>query len=296
MARKTPHEDHINHEAWAIPYGDLITLLLAFFVVMYAISSINQGKYRVLSEALHAAFSGAPRSVRPIQIGPHNLSGTRGQNTVQVLETHNLDTSIGGIARDLRNPSRLPRLRLPVSPAGVALARAQASLGHLDDAVAKALAPLVRKQLVRVRRSQLWLEIEIGSDVLFDSGSAQMPASAEQILQQLAKLLQDLPNSLRVEGYTDDTPIHTAQFPSNWELSAARAASVVHLMIDSGISADRISLAGYGEYRPEADNSTAAGRNRNRRVVIVVLADNAALRAWLGDPGRLPADLLPARP
>ncbi|HEX7383286.1 MAG TPA: flagellar motor protein MotD [Burkholderiaceae bacterium] len=291
MARKKAEEEHFNHEAWAIPYGDLLTLLLAFFVVMYAISSLNEGKYRVLSEALSAVFSGAPRSLKPVEVGPHNLSGTNTPNKIQILKSHNLSTTVGRVSKISGTPQS-PALALPLPQSSVAMSRAELSLQHLNEAVVKALEPLIKKDLVHVRRTKLWLEVEIGSDMLFDSGSAVMPKAAQDVITQLADVLKSFPNALRVEGYTDDAPIHTAAFPSNWELSAARAASVVHLMIADGIDPERISLAGYGERRPIADNKTIEGRQRNRRVVIVILADNAALRAWLGDPGRLPMTLL----
>ncbi|HEU0197825.1 MAG TPA: flagellar motor protein MotD [Nevskiaceae bacterium] len=293
MAGKKKHEKEANVEGWAIPYGDLLTLLLAFFVVMYAISSVNAGKYRVLSEALNTAFGGPPRTFQPIQLGTHEFNSVRTQMRVQPFPARNF-TPVRDSATDRPDPpAAAPTLPLPMPPNEVAIARSQAALAHLNDKIAKLLEPLVKQGLVHIKRSKLWLEVEIGSDILFESGSATMPPNAQQIINEVAQLLATVPNSLRVEGYTDDTPIHTALYPSNWELSAARAASVVHLMIGEGVSPDRIALAGYGQYRPIASNATAAGRNANRRVVIIVLADNAALRALLKDPGRLPSNLFP---
>jgi chemotaxis protein MotB len=126
---------------------------------------------------------------------------------------------------------------------------------------------------VVVRKTELKLEIEIRTDILFASGSAQIDDRAQTVLAQLANILQPFPNALLIEGHTDNVPIHTAAFTSNWELSAARAASVVHLFMEQGVDPKRMSVEGFGEFRPSADNNTAEGRNHNRRVVVVVMAE-----------------------
>ncbi|WP_241544271.1 OmpA family protein, partial [Xanthomonas translucens] len=146
-------------------------------------------------------------------------------------------------------------------------------LDGIADRLGAALAPLIQKNLISVRHAGLWIEVEINSDILFGSGSASLDQSARATLAQLAQVLVPVPNGVRVEGYTDNSPIATVQFPSNWELSAARAASVVHLFADQGLQPSRLSMIGYGEFRPRADNDSQAGRNANRRVVLVILAD-----------------------
>ena len=156
------------------------------------------------------------------------------------------------------------------------LARAQRQLDAVAVQLGKALAPLIEQNLISVRRSELWIEVEIHSDILFQTGSASLDQGARQTLALLAGVLRTTPNGVRVEGYTDNQPIATAQFPSNWELSAARAASVVHLFADQGLDPGRLAMVGYGEFRPRADNSSEAGRNANRRVVLIILADSAA--------------------
>jgi chemotaxis protein MotB len=123
-----------------------------------------------------------------------------------------------------------------------------------------------------VREGRLWLELEIRSAVLFDSGRAEVRRDAMPVVDRVVEILRGVPNSVRVEGYTDDRPIRNAEFRSNWDLSAARAGSMVHHLLERGIDPLRLSLAGYGEYRPVADNATEEGRLRNRRVVLVVLA------------------------
>jgi chemotaxis protein MotB len=269
MARKHSHEDHVNHEAWAIPYADLMTLLLAFFVVMYALSTINEAKYRVMADAMSAAFGGAPRTMSPVQVGEHLVQGQGGTRTTPIKSSPTLS---------LPDPNRLPSAS-PLRTSGTPREeeqlrrRAQRQLDDIANRLNIALAPLIQKKLITVRHAGMWIEVEINSDILFSPGSASLDQSARATLAQLAQVLVPVPNGVRVEGYTDDTPIATLQFPSNWELSAARAASVVHLLADHSLRPSRLSIIGYGEFRPRADNTTQAGRNANRRVVLVILAD-----------------------
>ena len=280
--RKKSHEEHSNHEAWAIPYADLMTLLLAFFVVMYAISTLNEGKYRVMADALTAAFGGAPRTINPVQVGNQQLQGSDFDRPSPIKSGAKSGPSAPSPAP---NPTLLPSLASNLrtgEPIQISdrqrVERAQKQLDRIAARLQDALAPLIQARLITVKREQLWLEVEINSDILFDTGSAALGASARDTLTRLATVLRDTPNPVRVEGYTDDKPINTLQFPSNWELSAARAASVVHLFASERIVPTRLAMVGYGEYRPKADNATEQGRNRNRRVVLIVLAapDDAA--------------------
>jgi chemotaxis protein MotB len=139
---------------------------------------------------------------------------------------------------------------------------------------------LIDKNLVVVRRTPNWLEIEIRTDILFPSGVATLSPSANQVLTSLGDILAPFANPLRVEGYTDDVPIDTAVYPSNWELSAARAASVARLFAEHGVDPERLGIVGWGQYRPAADNTNEDGRNKNRRVLVVVLSDKAGPRRF----------------
>lgn len=173
-------------------------------------------------------------------------------------------------------PSMAAQMRMPVSLRNqTQLARAQRQMDAVEQQLSKTLAPLIDKKLITIRRNDLWIEVEINSDILFGTGSAALAGNARTTLSTLASVLREAPNGVRVEGYTDNQPIATAQFPSNWELSAARAASVVHLFADDGVAPQRLAMVGYGEFRARADNSTEAGRNANRRVVLIILADSA---------------------
>jgi chemotaxis protein MotB len=161
----------------------------------------------------------------------------------------------------------------PGSAPGPALGDA-AELAKVADNVTNAMGTLVAAGEVHVRRLQNSVVVDISSDILFPSGVAHLSSNAAPALQHLAAALKPFTNAIRVEGYTDDRPINTAEFPSNWELSAARAASVVHLFMDHGIAPDRLAVLGFGQYRPANSNNNVTGRNANRRVAVVIL-DNA---------------------
>jgi len=271
MARKKPHDDRENHDRWLVSYADFVTLLFAFFVVMYSISSVNEGKYRVLSDSMVTAFRSAQKALSPIQVGQPSKSPATSQlelkNGPQIAMTPVIKLpsgeQTGGDAykvwikkfeRDNGQP-----------PSG--------DIKRMAEDVAHSLSHLVDQGLVAVRGNDLWLEIEIKDSILFSSGSAQLRPDAVPVLNQVAGVLRGFRNSVRVEGFTDNVPIRTLVYPSNWELSAARAASVVRLLAKGGIDPKRMSALGYGEHRPLADNSTPEGRSANRRVVLVVLAD-----------------------
>jgi chemotaxis protein MotB len=292
MARKKKHEEHVNAEAWAIPYGDLITLLLAFFVVMYSMSSVNEGKYRILSDSLVAAFRGAPSSPAPINVG----EAAKGKGG---------DAQLSGVSPTallkLRDPRPLPAADDPGKHgtgtgegAGGEPGRQREALHYMAEEVRKALQSLIDRQMVRIRQSALTLEVEIRTDILFASGVATVDAQAVPVIEKVAGILAPFPNAIRVEGHTDNRPISTALFPSNWELSAARAANVVQLFTRSGIDPQRMEVLGLGENRPVADNATLDGRNANRRVVIVVVEAPGAAAAVADSAGATSAAPLPA--
>lgn len=255
MAKKHKHEDHVNHEAWAIPYGDLVTLLFALFTVMYAVSSVNQGKFRVAANSMAVAIDGAPRS-QLVQIGEAS------------------PTSTAMIKVDVLNPSQAT----PAPPQGLPQQRPGGAGGdvrvleRLSHEVRKAMAELIKANVVSVRNTGIGLEVEIQADILFPSGLSTLSPEASQIMKRLAAVLISFENPVIVEGHTDNLPIATTVFPSNWELSSARAASVVHLFMREGLKPERMTVVGAGEYKPVASNETEPGRNRNRRVLLVIPA------------------------
>ena len=248
--RQKEGDEHENTNRWLVSYADFITLMFAFFVVMYAISSINEGKYRVLTDSLVKTFKQQERSDKPIQIGK--------EPTVLKVD---------------------PQLRLPPKKNAEGAddkeekEKKKKQMAKIADRVIKNLQPLMDKDLIKVEHNEYWVQIEINTSILFDTGSATLENDGEEPLQSLAKVLKELPNPIHVEGHTDDRPIKTARFPSNWELSAARAASVVHLFMRNGVAPERLSAIGYAEFKPVSSNKTRKGRRENRRVVVVILGD-----------------------
>jgi chemotaxis protein MotB len=273
MARKKKHEEHVNAEAWAIPYGDLVTLLFALFTVMYAVSSVNEGKFRVLSDSMITAFRGTPKSIKPINIGEKE-SGKGGEKPlVGVVPT---------VLLKIKSAIQVPTPGLFASGGAAATAgekdsadKGTAVLARLEHEVQDAMQGLIDAKMVSVKRENLWLEVQINTDILFPSGSGEFSPQAQPVLDKLADVLKPFPNPIRVEGHTDDRPIRTAAFPSNWELSAARAASVVHQFMQAGIDPLRLEIVGFGEFRPLQPNDSVVGRNANRRVTILILEQTA---------------------
>lgn len=300
--RHRQHEEHTNHEAWAIPYGDLVTLLLAFFVVMYAMSSVNEGKYRILSDSLVAAFRGSPRTLQPIQVGEKQVGSGADINMTVVQQA-----MLEGQPRDMLEPAPI-QVTDVVSKRNRTASTAYDSEAQYDDVavaelesvageVERAMSELIRDQMVVVRRHGVWVEVEIRTDILFPSGVATLSPEAQKILVQLAETLKPFPNPIRVEGHTDNRPIKSSAFPSNWELSAARAASVVHLFTENGMDPRRLAVVGLGENRPAESNDTEQGRNMNRRVLLVILSGNASPEGdYAEDRGKPDAPELSAAP
>ncbi|MFV2057036.1 MAG: flagellar motor protein MotD [Thiohalomonadales bacterium] len=251
MARKVRQEEHENHERWLVSYADFITLLFAFFVVMYSISSVNEGKYRVLSSSLVSAFAQTNKAIEPIQYGK------KIDNPIKQKK----------ILADVNKDHQRIGVEYEIMPTPKEIAQMQ----KIADEISHDLRKLVESNDLKVTKTTKGVEIEIKSKILFSSGQAILHAKAKKILNDISKVLISLENPINVEGFTDNIPIQTRQFPSNWELSASRAANVVHLFSNSGINPVRLSAIGYGEYQPIADNGSELGRSKNRRINIVVL-------------------------
>lgn len=269
MARKKKHEEHVNAEAWAIPYGDLVTLLFALFTVMYAMSSVNEGKFRVLSDSMIAAFNGTPKSMQPVNIGEKEPGKGGDRPLTGVSPTVFLKVKVDNSTPDGSLVPRDPTKKESVPPSP----DLPGALIRMQRKVQDAMKSLIDAKLVTVRRENMWLEIEINADILFPSGAGDFAPDAEPVLDKLAEVLKPFPNPIRVEGHTDNRPIKTTAFRSNWELSAARAASVVHQFTREGIDPLRLEIVGFGEFHPRQPNATSDGRNANRRVVVLVLEE-----------------------
>lgn len=241
MRRRKIQEEEENPHRWLVSYADFITLLFAFFVVMYSISSVNQGKYRVLSDSMTEAF--------------HK------QSSVDVQPARQLGISVQ------RAPIAIGR------EDNAGLRSMTATAAKIEDRMRN----LIKRGQIAVRGNEKWLEVEINTSILFGSGSAELSKPASDILGNLVEAFRDSSNPIYVSGYTDDLPINTVKYPSNWELSAARAASVVRLFADAGIDPARLGAVGFGAYRPAVINFTEADRQKNRRVIIRMLSGEDVL-------------------
>lgn len=265
MARrhKRPEEPQ-NHERWVVSYADFITLLFAFFVVMYSISSVNEGKYRVLSQTLTDAFQEPSRSLDPVQIGELG----RKQGDIADMDSGN--TLID--KQDHQGPDLYSQDGADAHPADVSISGSteQQRLNFLAVSIENMLEAYVEQDLVQVKFMEDRVTVDMKDKMLFPSGSARLSRVADKVLRDVSRILTSMPNQIQVEGNTDNRPIHTEEFPSNWELSAARAASVVHLMSRFGVDPSRLSAIGYAEYRPVSGNDTEEGRQKNRRVTLVI--------------------------
>jgi chemotaxis protein MotB len=314
IRKRRQHNGPENHERWMVSYADFITLLFALFVVMYAISSVNEGKYRVLSEAMADAFrpvsmtnkhqwASADSSVSPNLSGqtvatpilPYQIApdlrplpmAAAPEETIEPTETacptpeESVVEPPVQMARVAHAPDPNPQEEAVVENQPADSIAEEPSGQKNDDPMLSiatqlenSVSELIEADLVRIRREGSWLELEMKNHMLFDSASSVINTDAVPSIQQIAGVLRDIPNRIHVEGFTDNIPISTSLYPSNWELSAARAASVVHLLMDEGLAPERMAAVGYGEHRPIADNATEQGRIQNRRVVLVIL-DNA---------------------
>ncbi len=239
-------DEHAGRERWIVSYADFITLLFAFFVVMYAISSLNEGQYRVISDSLVHAF----RHERVV--------------TAQTAGIAPINTS---------RPA--PPLRPVVRTVDTVRRAQEQKLLAVASKLQDALNPLVQSGAVRLTRLPHGIAVEINASVLFAPAQAALQPDSMAALVAVAQVLTDTDNVVKVEGHTDNLPIASAQYPSNWELSSARASSVVRLFVANGVVATRLTATGYADNRPVEPNDTPEGRSRNRRVTLMILEDGA---------------------
>lgn len=257
MARRKNNQNgnYVSSDRWMITYSDLITLLMIFFVVMYSMSQLDAEKFKALARSLSISLGGGASARVELMDYQGGLSIIEKGNSF--MDPGNLGTGTDDENGDKGNgDAELEAMTLE----GIKAKLDQFALANNIEA--KLISTLEERGLV----------VSIQETLLFDSGSAEITPTAHDILEKIASVLAAIPNYIKVEGHTDNLPIHTAKFPSNWELSVLRATNVVHILVDEGkIRSERLSAAGYGEYRPIANNDTIAGRSRNRRVDLVIL-------------------------
>jgi chemotaxis protein MotB len=262
---------HSNHERWLVSYADFITLLFAFFVVLYASSQVDHKKVGKLALAIQVAFQELgvfPASTTQI---PLDMNDPMPFSTVQAIQNVKRNTELGRIASPPED--------------SLAVTSEQTDLATLQNELREALRKEIALHEVALHRETDGLVVSLQDFGFFDSGSATIKPQSLSALDRIASILAIRTYRLRIEGHTDNIPIHSAQMASNWELSTARATELVRiLIIDHSFAPARLSAAGYAEYHPVASNLTAAGRAQNRRVDIVILSTPAGASSPLSVP------------
>lgn len=241
MARRKREEEHDNHERWMVSYADFITLLFAFFVVMYALSTVNEGKYRILSESMSSAF-----------------------RNVEINSATPLPPIVTPPIPVVQKPSTAAKVQ------DVAKQKQRDKMRNVAKDILQVMAPLIEQGKVRVIETSRGVTIEINDSILFSPGQALLQPALVKAMSAIADVLAPTEFPITIEGHTDNVPINTPQFPSNWELSAVRATTVLRLFADSGVAPERLTAIGYADTRPVEPNLLVDGRARNRRVTILI--------------------------
>ncbi|MFC6647294.1 flagellar motor protein MotB [Granulicella cerasi] len=239
---KKKHPEHVNHERWLVSYADFITLLFAFFVVLFASGQADKKKQQKFASAFQQAFA-----------------------QMALFDSHSSSPAMNPGSG--ANPQATPKpIELPLATSGQEVEKKITRIVHEQDANGAG----VKVGELSVRSVQEGVALSLHEGGFFPSGSAELRPEATSALQRIAEQIPDA--EIRVEGHTDNLPIHSAIYASNWELSSARAAAIAHfLLLHSTLQASHVSVAGYAEYRPVASNATPEGRAANRRVDIVFL-------------------------
>jgi chemotaxis protein MotB len=269
--RNTEHE-HENEERWLLSYADMITLLMAFFVVLYAMSNVDSKKFEQLAISLSQSLG--PRQDTPLRLNLYPAVKREGTPKRRPKSEGALEVPPGD-AKPLKPPTSVEpdKPEKPESGKGSAQALRREKAERIREEVIASLMKEGSRDDIKVSVSEDYhkVSIRLAASLLFQPGSAEMESSALTMLADLAMILKPLELPVAIEGHTDDIPISTPQYKSNWQLSAARAANVLlYMQNEYGLAPSLLSASGYGEFRPIADNETAENRARNRRVEFVV--------------------------
>lgn len=257
MRKKRFIEEDEHDERWVISYADFITLLFAFFVVMYSISSVNQGKYKTLSENLVTVFKSPNSGVNIFDRGKGEVKKTKEEKNIFGLHKKNT----------------LNETELDVESSGH-----DKTFSEVRGEIKQEFGDMINDDLVSIKSNEQWIEIEIKSSFLFGRGGAELSEQAIPLIRDIAQVLRPYKNPIHIEGFTDNIPIETERYPSNWELSGARAAAVLRVMARNGVESKRMAAVAYGQYHALNKNRNEKERSRNRRVVLLISRE-ASLRA-----------------
>ena len=255
--RHDAHEEAENHERWLITYADMITLLMAFFIMLFTMSQVDLAKFKEFSGGLQTHYTGGPQEMNLAADGGQGVLDGGGMSQQQILAAAEqvLDKQAqADLARELERDR----------------------LVHVEEVVTRRVreAGLSGKVDFRLEARGLVVTI-VSDDVLFPLGSADLQPQGRAVLRGLAGVLRRMPNHIAVEGHTDNVPVSGGPYGDNWVLSTARATSVLQHVLSLGLPASRLSAAGYADQRPLEPNTTSSNRATNRRVEIVILATTA---------------------
>lgn len=251
--KKKRHEKEPNHERWLLSYSDFITLLMIFFIIMYASSTMDKKKWVQIQSSFALTLGGGKNVIDPSQ---------------QLANT----TDLNNASAPSKTADNKPQPTEDASQKQIE--NEQNEMQKIKEQLDKYLSDNGIRTGVITEITERGLQVSLSDTVLFDSGSANIKTDSISKLVQIGKIINQMDNYIRIEGHTDNVPISTAQFKSNWELSVIRATTVTELLIEKSlISPNKISPAGYGDTRPIADNSTDQGRSKNRRVNIILLSN-----------------------
>jgi chemotaxis protein MotB len=280
MSRRKKEEPRVSHERWLVSYADFITLLFAFFVVLYASAQVDKRRVGRLALAIQVAFQ---------ELGVFETSNTH----IPLSDTEAIPFSKVQAVENVDRTSEMDRVVEPMKGI-LAPVASPAPLKDIQAELEKALAPEIKRHVVEVKPKKEGLVVSLREMGFYESGSATMRTSSIEAIDRLAEVIIPRTENLRIEGHTDNVPIHNSRFESNWELSTARATELVRLFIVRyHVEPDRLSAAGFAEYHPVDDNSIPEGRARNRRVDIVILNPAFQEKSPFAAPPAAPAPPMP---
>jgi chemotaxis protein MotB len=274
MSRRRKKHAHVNHERWLVSYADFITLLFAFFVVLYSTSQMDNKKVVQVSAAIHGAFQELGAFSGSAQGSPLRVEAAPPAHVQAVLAPEEMAGSLNGTAAGAGGE-------------GV-------DVDRLKRELEEALGDQIKRHEIEMHVTPEGLVVSLREVGFFASGNAELLQEGQAPLGRIAHILNAKGFQIRVEGHTDNVPIHTAQFKSNWELSTARATEVVAILVEQyGFDPIQISAAGYSQYRPVASNETEDGRKTNRRVDLIVVSHTDPAKKNLPGPANVPPPASP---
>jgi len=246
--RKKREEGHVNHERWLITYSDLITLLMIFFIIMYASSNVDAKKFKAVSDSFRVALGDG--------------SSSSGNNVI----SSDIPLNINEMPQEVKD--EMAKAAAEAKAEAVEKNKLTEVKGKIDSLLEGSGLQASVGTVIEERG----LVVSLKDTVLFDSGSADVKGDRIVTITEIGKILNSIDNYVRIEGHTDNVPIYTSRFHSNWELSALRAVSVKEILSkNGGVNESKLSVLGYGEFRPLADNSSEEGKAKNRRVDIIIM-------------------------